>query len=69
LAHYADWYNNHRPHQALDGRTPQDVYSGAQPQAPPSHSIPNSKLPVMELAVTHLHGNKLLPVVELRKAA
>jgi len=69
LAKYAEWYNRHRPHQSLDGRTPQELYSGSQPQAPPSHSIPHSKLPVMKLAVSHLHGNRLLPLVELKKAA
>jgi hypothetical protein len=23
---YAEWYNEHRPHQTLDGRTPNEVY-------------------------------------------
>jgi hypothetical protein len=29
----------------------------------------NSKLPDMELAVRHLHGNRLLPLVELKRVA
>jgi transposase InsO family protein len=69
LGFYITWYNECRPHQNRDGRSPEEVYSNAQPQAPPSHPIPNSKLPVMELAISHLNGNKLLPLVHLKKAA
>jgi len=28
LCLYAQWYNEHRPHQALDGRTPNETYFG-----------------------------------------
>jgi transposase InsO family protein len=28
---YATWYNEHRPNQALGGRTPREVHSGIQP--------------------------------------
>jgi putative transposase len=31
LSLYAVWYNQHRPHQALGGRTPWEVYAGLQP--------------------------------------
>jgi transposase InsO family protein len=31
LALFADWYNEHRPHSELDGRTPAEVYRGAEP--------------------------------------
>jgi hypothetical protein len=37
--------------------------------SPPINPSINSKLPAMELVVTHLHGNRLLPVVELKKVA
>ena len=78
LSHYLDWYNGLRPHQNRSGHTPDEVYMNIQPQAPPHHAetrdaswytLPNTKLPVMKLTVSHLHGNRLLPVVELRKAA
>lgn len=68
LSHYVEWYNGHRPHQTLGGRTPQEIYSNAQ-LPPPDNPVPNSKLPAMELTVSHLHGNRLLPLVELKKAA
>jgi putative transposase len=31
LRSYADWYNEHRPHTSLDGRTPNEVYFGRDP--------------------------------------
>jgi putative transposase len=68
VAQFAEWYNEHRPHQSLGGRTPRDVYSGST-LSPPGGSVPNSKLPDMELAVTHLHGNRHLPIVELKRVA
>jgi putative transposase len=69
LGFYTTWYNEDRPHQSRNGRTPQEIYSEVRPQAPPHEPGPNSKLPVMKLRVSHLHGNKLLPLVELSKAA
>jgi transposase InsO family protein len=31
LALFADWYNEHRPHSELDGRTPAEVCRGVEP--------------------------------------
>jgi len=31
LAFYVDWYNEHRPSQALEGRAPREVYDGRRP--------------------------------------
>jgi hypothetical protein len=28
IACYAHWYNEHRPHQSLDGATPLELYEG-----------------------------------------
>ena len=76
LGWYATWYNEHRPHQSLKGRTPQDVYSGL-PRSPCNvdavddvpQPVANSKLPTMTLAVSHLNYCRMLPLVSLRKAA
>lgn len=32
LSLYADWYNEHRPHEWLEGKTPQEVYEGRSPR-------------------------------------
>jgi hypothetical protein len=40
LAVYIDWYNRHRPHSGLEGRTPHEVYEGLPPPtAPPDMSL------------------------------
>jgi len=31
IACYAHWYNEHRPHQSLNGATPLEIYEGATP--------------------------------------
>ena len=31
LVSYATWYNEHRPHQGLGGRTPMEVSTGVKP--------------------------------------
>jgi len=31
LALYIDWYNDHRPHDALDSATPDEIFSGRRP--------------------------------------
>jgi hypothetical protein len=31
LGHLAAWYNEHRPHMSLGGRTPDEVYHGQRP--------------------------------------
>ena len=36
VACYATWFNEHRPHTALGGRTPLEVYKGL----PPAHEAP-----------------------------
>ena len=69
LGWYMAWYNEHRPHQSLDGRTPQDLYSNARAQAPPAGAVPNSKLPKVELQVEHFNGSRQLPIIRLTKAA
>lgn len=45
LAMYADWYNEHRPHTALSGRTPAEVYGGKEPASPCPRIEPRAKWP------------------------
>jgi len=68
LAVYVDWHNESRPHQSLDGRTPQDVYSGSS-ISPPSYPARGPNAVKLDLVVSYHGGQRHLPVIELRKAA
>jgi hypothetical protein len=45
LALFADWYNEHRPHSGLDGRTPAEVYRGVEPTSQLPRFEPRAKWP------------------------
>ncbi len=60
LALYTKWYNHYRPHQTLDGRTPNEV----RDNSPPVRMIEaksNSKLPDIKLQISYLGGKRHLP--------
>ena len=77
---YAEWYNRHRPHQGLGGRTPAEVRDGMHP-AEPVRLEPRARYPIaaedvecrrvrrLPLRVEPLRGRGHLPVVDLRDAA
>ena len=62
LLGYVTWFNAHRPHQGLWQRTPDEVYFGrdTRPRAVPMRG---------ELVAELLDGDRLLPVLRLRRAA
>jgi putative transposase len=75
---YATWYNTQRPHTALAGGTPQEVYEGRAARR--RRLEPRSKWPTtprrrgmdgdkFRLAVSYVEGRRHLPVIELRRAA
>ena len=75
---YATWYNNWRPHMALAGKTPREVYE--ERTASRRRFEPRPKWPhrlrrrraggdKLRLAVSYVEGRKHLPVIELRRAA
>jgi len=84
LEAYAVWYNCHRPHQALDGRAPREVYRGLRPAnggprfeprgswpgscASPQAGIRGDRGVRPVLVVGHVGGRRHLPMVELRAA-
>jgi putative transposase len=45
LSLYVVWFNEHRPHQALDGRTPNEVYAGLAPANATLRFEPRSSWP------------------------
>lgn len=60
---YAAWYNEHRPHQALDGRTPNGLRFDENDRTQVYVSDPE------RLRVSYLGGRPHLPIVELQEAA
>jgi len=57
-----------RPHQSLAGRTPQEVYLNVRPSKP-RFEVRGPNGVKVRLAVSHLEGQRDLPIVELKKAA
>lgn len=68
LGLYINWYNEIRPHQSLDGRTPQEIYDGF-PVSQQKHEIRGKNGVKLKLSVSYFKGRKHLPVVNLEKAA
>ena len=68
LVCYITWYNEYRPHQSLEGKTPQEVYSEST-RAPPDFRTRGADAIELDLVVSHHRGKTYLPIVELRQAA
>ena len=68
LALFISWYNEFRPHQYLNARTPQEVYSHSPPR-PRIEIERNAELPEIRLEISFFEGRKHLPVIELKQAA
>jgi hypothetical protein len=82
LSLYGQWYGAYRPHQGLDGRTPNEVYEAGKVEPfrlraandcnerdPPKADLARAELPRLELRVCYLEGRRHLPIVELGRAA
>jgi transposase InsO family protein len=81
LSSYATWYNRHRPHSGLDGRTPAEAYHGTAAARDALRYEPRPRWKQdpenrrgrpgvrLELVLRHHDGRRHLPVVELRGAA
>jgi putative transposase len=77
LRWYSNWFNAHRPHTTLDGRTPNDIINGRTrrrrrietrsrwPHRPRGRSSGGK----LALDLSYVAGKKHLPVIELRRAA
>jgi transposase InsO family protein len=79
LSVYCSRFNEHRPHQALNGCTPRDIYRNPalldlSPCTRPRHersTIHNvmQPHPRLKLVVTYHEGRRHLPIIELKRAA
>ena len=67
LSCYFDWFARQRPHQGLDGQTPQEVYDGVPVVA--REKLKASEVPRSQLVVRFHQRRRQLPFVELRQAA
>ena len=65
---YINWYNQHRPHQALGGRIPMDVYYGIEDDIT-RFETRGKDANSIRLVVTRLDNRQHLPIVELKRAA
>jgi putative transposase len=61
LRGYATWFNAHRPHQGLGGRTPDEAHFGKSTRA--KHVALRAAV-----EVTHMDSDRQLPVLRLRRA-
>lgn len=84
VAAYRGWYELHRPHQALGGRTPHELATGSKPARDQRRFEPRPHFPLgqtaerpnarrvkhrLVLVVDHFEGRTHLPIVSLRDAA
>ena len=80
LGCYATWYNEHRPHQGLDGLTPAEVHDGSAPPVQVVRFEPRSRWPLdgrsrstrarrIHLTIKFMEGRAHLPIVQLTRAA
>jgi transposase InsO family protein len=77
LGHYQTWYNEHRPHRHLDGRTPLEISTGRLKRRPRIETRPRwphrrgsrGVTGKLALDVSYVGGRKHLPVIELRRVA
>ena len=76
LRSYATWYSTHRPHMALAGRTPEEVYRARTPRRRRFEPRPNwphqgrrDTGDNFRLELSYVENRKHLPIVRLRRAA
>lgn len=83
LDELVEWYNEHRPHTWLGGRTPNEVYYGRFPANRKPRFEPRSHWPrgspwaltrgspgaKLALEVSFHNGNRHLPIVKVKRAA
>jgi hypothetical protein len=64
LATFRDWYNAFRPHQALGGRTPEEVWTGATRPEPVAVTARDPQ-PEITVRRKRFRGDHRLPVFDI----
>ena len=65
LDDFGVWFNEHRPHSALHGLTPQEAWQGHVPPKPVPIRARDQLQPQIEICRRHYHGDPRLPVVDI----
>jgi putative transposase len=65
LDDFGAWFNEHRPHSALQGRTPQEAWEGRILPEPVPIRARDQLQPQIEIRRRHYHGDPRLPVIEI----
>ena len=62
---YRDWFNEVRTHQALNGRTPNEVWDGVVRDEPRTFTARETP-PTIDVTVRHFRGDHHLPVFDIK---
>jgi len=65
LDDFGTWVNEHRPHSALHGLTPQEAWEGRVLPVPVPIRVRDQLQPQVEVHRRHYHGDPRLPVIEI----
>ena len=66
LDHYRTWYNEHRPHSALDGRTPDEAWGGVKLPTPIPIRAADPDEIVVQVQRRSYRGDPALPIITIR---
>ena len=65
LDQFGTWFNEQRPHSALQGRTPREAWQGRVLPEPVPIRARDQRQPQIEIRREHYHGDPRLPVLEI----
>ena len=63
---FAHWYNCCRPHAALGGRTPDEVWTGEKPPAPIPFYAADRRNLTIRMRRTACRGDPRLPIIHIQ---
>ena len=66
LYHFQEWYNNHRVHQSIHGRTPEEAWSGLKRAAPVRYYARADTTPIFVVRRGHYCDDHHLPLFDIR---